>query len=252
MKTINGVLTIAAISTLAAGAVIAVNAQTDLARQMQLAMNQTDFIERSINGLTVSHKWSKVVMVPAGESERITVFCGSEGSVPTSGGFRLGSGDLQVISSHSFAASTGLLGWAITVNNTNTSASLPAAVDVICLSEGGSSATTLDDDDRVQSDDDDEPARSTDGGDSGTEVIITADGDWSGAIQDSDFNMRSVDGSGDESFSIRCDSGGIYSVSFQKMEESGELTVAVVQDGDVLKESSTTADYGVVSVAGEC
>jgi hypothetical protein len=72
-------------------------------------------------------------------------------------------------------------------------------------------------------------------------MSFTLDGDWSGAIQDSEYKMHAVDGSGDKSFLITCEGGGIYSVSFQKMEEGGGLTVAVVQGGDVLKQSSTTA-----------
>lgn len=83
-------------------------------------------------------------------------------------------------------------------------------------------------------------------------VEITADGDWSGAFSDSDFTSSTVDGSGDDSISIECEEDGIYSVVVQKLEESGTLNVAVVKDGNVLKEASTSADYGVVSVSGEC
>lgn len=255
MKTINGLLAIAAIAALAAGAMIpTVNAQTgqdqDMSRQMQLAMDQTDFIERSIGELTISHLWSEIVMVPAGGSERITVLCG-EDAVTTGGGFKLGSSDLKVTSNNPFATTTGIVGWSITVINTNASMPLPAAVDAICLSEGSSSTEAPDDDAPETSNDDDERVQ-TDEEESGTEVVITADGDWSGAIGDSEFRMNSVDGSGDDSIPITCESDGFYSVSIQKMEEDGELTVAVVQDGDVLKESSTTADYGVVTLSGEC
>ena len=79
---------------------------------------------------------------------------------------------------------------------------------------------------------------------------------WSGSIMDSEFTMASRDGRGDETIPITCNEGaynlGMYSLTIQKMEESGTLSVAVVQDGQVLKKTSTSAAYGVVSLAGEC
>jgi hypothetical protein len=45
---------------------------------------------------------------------------------------------------------------------------------------------------------------------------------------------------------------GIYSLSIQNDSGGGHLTVAVIQDGELLKGDSTTAGYGVVSFAGEC
>jgi hypothetical protein len=83
-----------------------------------------------------------------------------------------------------------------------------------------------------------------------------ADGAWSGSIMDSEFRSYSIEGYGDETIPITCNEGqyglGTYSLAIQKMEESGTLSVAVVQDGQVLKETSTSAAYGVVSLAGEC
>jgi hypothetical protein len=80
--------------------------------------------------------------------------------------------------------------------------------------------------------------------------------EWSGAISGSDFVSASRDGRGDEIIPITCEAGlndlGIYSLSIQKMEEDGTLIVAVVQDGKVLKQASTSSDFGVVSIAGNC
>jgi len=51
---------------------------------------------------------------------------------------------------------------------------------------------------------------------------------------------------------FHCSSGGIYSVPFQKQTEGETLDVKIVKKGTVLKEQSTTAAYGVVSIAGQC
>jgi hypothetical protein len=83
-----------------------------------------------------------------------------------------------------------------------------------------------------------------------------ADGAWSGSIMDNEFRSYSVEDYGDETIPITCNEGqyglSTYSLAIQKMEESRTLSVAVVQDGQVLKETSASAAYGVVSLAGEC
>jgi hypothetical protein len=80
--------------------------------------------------------------------------------------------------------------------------------------------------------------------------------DWSGSIMDSDMTMTSREGRGDEVIPITCEERsaglGSYSLTIQKMEEEGTLIVAVVQDGKVLKQAQTSADFGVVSLAGNC
>jgi hypothetical protein len=226
MKTI---LAIAAISALAVGGVIAASAQTGFSK--------------TIGNVQLSSNWSQITMVPAGSSKNITALCDT-GAYPTGGGYSLGSHDLQVTGSHAYAAPNGTAGWLVSVTNNNATAPLPANVDVLCLSEVSATSTTPEDDVPVPSNNEQESSR--------TKVVITADGDWSGAIQDSEFKTHSVDGSGDKSFPITCESGGIYSVSFQKVEERGDLTVKIVQGGDVLKQSSTTSGFGVVSIAGTC
>lgn len=84
------------------------------------------------------------------------------------------------------------------------------------------------------------------GASSGTVKVIYGGG-WSGAILDDD-GSRSVDGSGTRTFSVR---GGIISVTFQKMDDSSSrLTVQIIDgSGKVVAQQSTTAAYGVVSVA---
>ena len=91
---------------------------------------------------------------------------------------------------------------------------------------------------------------------SGTVIHINTNGPWSGSIMDSEFRSYSVEDYRDETIPITCNEGqyglSTYSLAIQKMEESRTLSVAVVQDGQVLKETSTSAAYGVVALAGEC
>ena len=83
-------------------------------------------------------------------------------------------------------------------------------------------------------------------------VLIISNTEWSGAIQDSGFNSATRAGRGVQTFQIQCGSGGIYSTSFQKQTEGGDLRVFVIQNKKILDVEKTVAPYGVVSVAGEC
>jgi hypothetical protein len=90
--------------------------------------------------------------------------------------------------------------------------------------------------------------------------ILTTDGDldWTGHIMGSDMSSQSIEGEGDDSILLRCDeddmSGfGTYSVTFSKTDDNDEgLAVQIVQNGTVIKESRTEAEFGIVSVAGDC
>jgi hypothetical protein len=75
---------------------------------------------------------------------------------------------------------------------------------------------------------------------------------WSGAFQGSDSVSESFSGAGNGYKALRCDGGGIYSVTVQKMSEVGIMRVQVWQGGEKLREGDTRADYGVVSFAGDC
>jgi len=85
------------------------------------------------------------------------------------------------------------------------------------------------------------------------EVVIKSDGGWSAAIKDGESRSHSVDGFGDRSIPIACDSGGMYSVVVQKSGgTSGTLIVEVVKNGGISQRSSTTSANGVISVSGTC
>lgn len=83
---------------------------------------------------------------------------------------------------------------------------------------------------------------------SGLQIRVLYDGEWSGAIS-AGGSSRTVEGSGDETIDIP-DDASIVSANAQKMEANNEeLTIQILRDGEVIQESSTTAEYGVASVS---
>jgi hypothetical protein len=89
-------------------------------------------------------------------------------------------------------------------------------------------------------------------------LLIYTDDDWSGSILDSSVNSATHQGSRDSKIIFDCKSGisdlddGIYSLTIQKENEQGLLHLAIIHDGKLLKDGSTTADFGIVSFAGKC
>lgn len=85
------------------------------------------------------------------------------------------------------------------------------------------------------------------------ELVIKSDGGWSATIKDGESGSHSIDGFGDRSIPIACDSGGMYSVVVQKSGgTSGTLIVEVVKNGGVSQKSSTSSANGIISVSGTC
>ena len=82
----------------------------------------------------------------------------------------------------------------------------------------------------------------------GKQVKIIYDGEWSGAAGDVS-SINSISGSGDETIDMP-DDASLISVNAQKKDgSSNELTIQILKDGKVVKESSTTAEYGVAQVS---
>lgn len=78
-------------------------------------------------------------------------------------------------------------------------------------------------------------------------VEVDTDGSWSGSIAQGG-SSRSVDGSDEKTFEIQ--DATIVSATIQKDGSgSGELTVRIRSDGQVVAENSTTSAYGVVTVS---
>jgi hypothetical protein len=84
-------------------------------------------------------------------------------------------------------------------------------------------------------------------------VLIYSNAKWSGNIMDSSFDSSTIDGIGYHREVIDC-SGTlpIYSLAIQKQVEYGYILVGVVKGGILLDMGDTTADYGIVSLSGQC
>jgi hypothetical protein len=82
---------------------------------------------------------------------------------------------------------------------------------------------------------------------SGIQIKVSSSGSWSGSYGDSS-GQQSVDGSGTKTFQM--DNPDVVSAVFQKKsDDSGTLTVEILEDGNVVESKSTSAAYGVVSTA---
>jgi hypothetical protein len=102
----------------------------------------------------------------------------------------------------------------------------------------------------------------TDGGVGGgiksniAEVVIKSDGGWSADIKDSESRSHLVDGFGDRTIPITCNSDGTYSITVQRSDGgSGTLNVQVVTDetdGSGSQRSTTTSANGIISLSGTC
>ena len=87
------------------------------------------------------------------------------------------------------------------------------------------------------------------------EVVIKSDGGWSADIKDSESSSHSVDGFGDRTIQITCNSDGKYSLTVQRSDgRSGTLDVEVVKNGLVgsSQRSTTTSANGIISLSGTC
>lgn len=62
---------------------------------------------------------------------------------------------------------------------------------------------------------------------------------------ESDGESRTVDGSGEETFEIDGDPMTVSANAQKEDDSSEELTVQSLEDGEVVSEQSTTAEYGV-------
>ena len=82
----------------------------------------------------------------------------------------------------------------------------------------------------------------------GKQVTIIYDGEWSGAAGDVS-SINSISGSGDETIDMPDDASLISANAQKKDGSSNELTIQILKDGKVVKESSTTAEYGVAQVS---
>ncbi|MFC6873639.1 hypothetical protein [Halobellus marinus] len=101
---------------------------------------------------------------------------------------------------------------------------------------------------QVTSEDDTSGGGDGGGSESSFSVRIQYSGEWQGSVG-SGGSIRSVDGSGTETFDIE-GSPDIISANAQKQDDSSDtLTVQILENGEVVKESSTSAEYGLAQVS---
>jgi hypothetical protein len=86
------------------------------------------------------------------------------------------------------------------------------------------------------------------------EVAIKSDGDWSANIKDSESNSHSLDGFGDKTIQLACNSDGKYLLTVQRSDgRSGTLNVEVAKNGSGSSQrSTTTSANGIISLSGTC
>lgn len=85
-------------------------------------------------------------------------------------------------------------------------------------------------------------------------LFVNSNVDWSATILDSQGDSFTQDGSGDSSIEFECAPGfmSIYSLSVQKQTETGFLSIAIIQNGNILDKGETNAAYGIASLSGNC
>jgi len=103
------------------------------------------------------------------------------------------------------------------------------------------------DDQEEQEEEDPEEVDEGDGGE-GFQVRIIYDGEWSGAAG-AEGSTSSIQGEGEETIDIDDDDAMIISANAQKQDDSDdELTIQILEGGEVVAEESTTAEFGVAQV----
>ena len=86
-------------------------------------------------------------------------------------------------------------------------------------------------------------------GDSDIQIRITCDGYWHGSVGVGS-SQASYSGFGDKLINLDGDSSDIVAAAIQKQDSGdGKLKVEIIKDGKVVKDASTTSEYGVVSLA---
>jgi hypothetical protein len=89
---------------------------------------------------------------------------------------------------------------------------------------------------------------SSDDSGSGYVVKISYDGEWSGTIG-GEGSMRSVQGSGTETFEVSGNPSIVVANAQKSDGGSGTLTIQIIKNGEVVKESTTSAQYGLAQVS---
>jgi hypothetical protein len=100
----------------------------------------------------------------------------------------------------------------------------------------------------------DERGEGESGNSNAVQAVIKSDSRWSANIKSSQSESHIVEGSGDRTIPITCNSDGKYSLTVQNSGGgTGTLNVEVVtQGGHSSQRSTTTSSNGIVSLSGNC
>lgn len=89
-------------------------------------------------------------------------------------------------------------------------------------------------------------------------ITVSYDDDWIGSISEGGIGMSSVDGRDTEYILVTCDGEGIlgnhFSASFSKSDDDDDLmtVTATGPGGELIDSGKTTAEFGLVSIGGQC
>ena len=83
-------------------------------------------------------------------------------------------------------------------------------------------------------------------------LVIESNTYWNAVILDGNQATNSFDGKGSATYDIPCGKINIISLNLQKQTDYGYIDIKLIQKGKVLNQASTTAQYGIASVASEC
>jgi hypothetical protein len=75
---------------------------------------------------------------------------------------------------------------------------------------------------------------------------------WNAMIMDGNQATSSFDGYGNYRFDIPCGKIDIISLNLQKQTADGFIEIQLIQKDKILNQASTTAQYGIASIAAEC
>jgi hypothetical protein len=83
---------------------------------------------------------------------------------------------------------------------------------------------------------------------------VIYEGEWSGNILDSNFDSASYDGTGNYAIVFPCVDFGVSSLTAEKMDGGNDPIQMVVQvhTNQRVDSGLTTAEFGIVSLSGEC
>ena len=87
-------------------------------------------------------------------------------------------------------------------------------------------------------------------------LLIFSDTTWTGAFQSSTAPFTEINGSNDDDFMFSCQNSlnreGVFGAKVQKLTQDGYLKIYVIQNNQVISQSSTEEPFGEMLINGNC